>query len=206
MKIDGRHMANVILDRLKQIKFNKTPSLAIIHVGDRPDATAYIHMKQKKALAIGFNCYLKKYEDISQLDLINAIRLLNRDAAIDGILVQLPLPPHLDDQTVINSIDESKDVDGLTRFSIGRLSSRLDAPKFIPCTARACMHILHSIPYNVQGKHAVVIGTSDLVGRPVGQLLIREGATVTFCHSKSKSLSTLIGPDEIVVVAIRSCL
>eukprot|EP00835_Amoeboradix_gromovi_P002006 NODE_104_length_19952_cov_0.449000.p6 type:complete len:289 gc:universal NODE_104_length_19952_cov_0.449000:944-1810(+) len=203
--IDGKKIASTILDSLKSHVHNSKPTLAIIHVGNRADSASYIKMKQNAAKKIGFECQIHCYEEtIDQSHLLSHIEAFNNDESIHGIIVQLPLPKAFSAIEVLNAVNIFKDVDGLHRENIGRLSSRMDTPLFIPCTARGILHLVKSTEVELKGCHCVIVGISDLVGRPVGQLLLREGCTVTFCHSKTKQLPSFINMADILIVAIGS--
>ena len=201
--IDGRKISASILEALKSGVYHSKPTLAIIHVGGRADSSSYIRMKKNAANKIGFECQIHHFDDdIEQTLLQKHIKCFNEDASIHGIIVQLPLPKSFDAVDVLNSVSYVKDVDGLHRENIGRLASRIDSPLFIPCTARGVLHLIKSTEIELKGSHCVVVGISDLVGRPVGQLLLREGATVTFCHSKTKELPFFINMADVVIVAV----
>ncbi len=201
--IDGKKLSLSLLEALKVQQHTSIPTLAIIHVGSRSDSQTYIKMKQNAAKKLGFTCQIHHFEDsIPQSSLISEIQKLNNDSAINGIIVQLPLPDGFDAISILNKVSYLKDVDGLHRENIGRLSSRIDTPLFMPCTARGVLYLIKSTNVELKGSHCVVVGISDLVGRPVGQLMLREGATVTFCHSKTKNLPSIINTADILVVAI----
>eukprot|EP00834_Sanchytrium_tribonematis_P001552 NODE_39_length_35218_cov_0.479655.p15 type:complete len:288 gc:universal NODE_39_length_35218_cov_0.479655:4303-3440(-) len=201
--INGKALAASIMDILKTQKHSSRPTLAIIHVGERSDSSTYIRMKQNAAKKVGFECQIHSYdENTDEMTLIKNIQRLNNDRSVHGIIVQLPLPKSFDPIEILNAVSDIKDVDGLNRLNIGKLSSRLDTPLFIPCTANGILQIVKSTEIELKGAHCVIVGISDLVGRPAGQLLLREGASVTFCHSKTKELPRMVNLADILIVAI----
>jgi methylenetetrahydrofolate dehydrogenase (NADP+)/methenyltetrahydrofolate cyclohydrolase len=178
-----------------------TPGLAVVLVGDNPASQVYVRNKVKACEAAGLHSVLEKYEaDMSQAQLLERITALNADPAIHGILVQLPLPPHIDAQTVIEAISPAKDVDGFHVASAGALMTGL--PGFWPCTPYGCMKMLESIGYAIKGKHAVVIGRSNIVGKPMALMLLQQDATVTICHSRTPDLKALTLQADVIVAAV----
>ena len=178
-----------------------TPGLAVVLVGDNPASQVYVRNKVKACEAAGLHSVLEKYEaDMSQAQLLERIGALNADPAIHGILVQLPLPPHIDAQTVIEAISPAKDVDGFHVASAGALMTGL--PGFWPCTPYGCMKMLESIGYALKGKHAVVIGRSNIVGKPMALMLLQQDATVTICHSRTADLKALTLQADVIVAAV----
>ena len=178
-----------------------TPGLAVVLVGDNPASQVYVRNKVKACEAAGLHSVLEKYEaDMSQAQLLERIAALNADPAIHGILVQLPLPPHIDAQTVIEAISPAKDVDGFHVASAGALMTGL--PGFWPCTPYGCMKMLESIGYALKGKHAVVIGRSNIVGKPMALMLLQQDATVTICHSRTPDLKALTLQADVIVAAV----
>ena len=178
-----------------------TPGLAVVLVGDNPASQVYVRNKVKACEAAGLHSVLEKYEaDMSQAQLLERITALNADPAIHGILVQLPLPPHIDAQTVIEAISPAKDVDGFHVASAGALMTGL--PGFWPCTPYGCMKMLESIGYALKGKHAVVIGRSNIVGKPMALMLLQQDATVTICHSRTPDLKALTLQADVIVAAV----
>lgn len=192
---------------LLSVKYGITPGLAIIMVGNNPSSLIYIHNKLRFAEEVGFNTKLYHYasHEVTTADIQNKIRELNQQPDISSIIVQLPLPEHLDAEAIINTIDEIKDVDGLTIHSIGRLANRQNQNIFVvPCTAEACLYILHDIfpePHELTGKKILLIGDSDIVGRPLLQLLMREQTTVTIANRNTKDLDWECLHNEIIVSA-----
>lgn len=201
--IDGKKISKQVKDDLS-IKVKNCmikPSLAVIEVGENPSSNAYIKGKSNAASEIGMNFRLFQYtSDASEREIMNKIVELNNDEYIDGIVVQLPLPNHMSAKRIINTIDVSKDVDGLTNKSVARFYNNRKC--FIPCTPLAIMELLRLNEIEVSGKHAVVVGRSNLVGRPIAELLLRKDATVTICHSKTENLELYTKEADILIVAV----
>lgn len=178
------------------------PKLSIIQVGDRKDSTTYVKMKMKAAKEANVDCVISKLpENVSEQALLNLIHSLNNDFSVDGVLVQLPLPPSISEKTVTESIAPEKDVDGFGVDNIGKISSRQGTPLFYPCTPKGILHMLNVSDVEIAGKVAVVLGRSDIVGNPVASLLRRENATVIQCHSHTPNLPELVKLGDIVVSA-----
>jgi methylenetetrahydrofolate dehydrogenase (NADP+)/methenyltetrahydrofolate cyclohydrolase len=179
----------------------KQPGLAVILVGEDPASQVYVRNKVKACADAGIHSVMEKYEDtMSEADLLKRVDALNRDPKIHGILVQLPLPKHIDPQKVIAAISTDKDVDGYSVLSAGELMAGL--PGFRPCTPYGCMKLIESTGVPVRGKHAVVIGRSNTVGKPMALLLLQANATVTICHSNTPDLSIHTKQADIVVAAV----
>ena len=182
-----------------------TPGLAVIVVGDNPASQVYVRNKVKACHEAGLHSVLEAYPaTLTEAELLARVALLNADPAIHGILVQLPLPAHIDDQRVIEAISPQKDVDGFHVASAGALmvGRHGDDAGFKPCTPYGCMKMLESIGCEPRGKHAVVIGRSNIVGKPMAMLLLQASATVTICHSATKDLAAHTRQADIVVVAV----
>ena len=178
-----------------------TPGLAVVLVGDNPASQVYVRNKVKACEDSGLHSVLEKYTaDMSEADLLARVEALNKDPAIHGILVQLPLPPHIDAQKVIEAISPAKDVDGFHIASAGALMTGM--PGFWPCTPYGCMKMLESIGYALRGKHAVVIGRSNIVGKPMALMLLQKDATVTLCHSATTNLKALTLQADVIVAAV----
>lgn len=177
------------------------PGLAVVLVGDDPASQIYVRNKNKRAVEIGMQSfeYLKPAAT-SEADLLDLVAQLNADPAVHGILVQLPLPGHIDAQKVLNAIDPAKDVDGFHPFNVGMLS--IGGPTMISCTPLGCLMLLKDALGSLAGKDAVVIGRSNIVGKPMAQLLLRENCTVTICHSRTRDLPAVVRRADIVVAAI----
>jgi methylenetetrahydrofolate dehydrogenase (NADP+)/methenyltetrahydrofolate cyclohydrolase len=177
------------------------PGLAVILVGDNPASQVYVRNKVKACEEAGFHSVLERYDaSLSQQDLLAHIQRLNEDKRIHGILVQLPLPEHIDAQHVIEAISPDKDVDGFHIASAGALMTGL--PGFWPCTPYGCLKMLDSIGYDLKGKHAVVIGRSNIVGKPMALMLLQRNATVTVCHSGTRDLAHFTRQADVIVAAV----
>ncbi len=178
-----------------------TPGLAVVLVGENPASQVYVRNKVKACQDNGLHSVLEQYPaTLSEADLLARVDALNNDPAIHGILVQLPLPAHIDAQKVIESISPAKDVDGFHVASAGALM--VGQPGFWPCTPYGCMKMLESIGYDLKGKHAVVIGRSNIVGKPMALMLLQKNATVTICHSATKDLKAMTLQADVVVAAV----
>ena len=178
-----------------------TPGLVVLLVGENPASQTYVKNKEKRAVALGFNSLVKRLpESISEKELVNEIEFYNQNPDFHGILVQLPLPNHIDAETILNTIDPSKDVDGFHPVNMGKLL--IGQPDMIPCTPYGIMKLLARYKIEIAGKNAVIIGRSNIVGKPMAQLLLMEHATVTIAHSKTANLAELAKTADILVVAI----
>jgi methylenetetrahydrofolate dehydrogenase (NADP+)/methenyltetrahydrofolate cyclohydrolase len=178
-----------------------TPGLAVVLVGDNPASQVYVRNKVKACSEAGLHSVLEKYEAaMTEAQLLARIEALNNDPSIHGILVQLPLPAHIDAHKVIEAISPAKDVDGFHVASAGALM--VGQPGFWPCTPYGCMKMLESIGYELKGKHAVVIGRSNIVGKPMALMLLQQNATVTICHSGTKDLKAMTLQADVVVAAV----
>ena len=177
------------------------PGLAVVLVGEDPASQIYVRRKGEQSLAVGMHSVTHRLPaETSEAELVELVRALNADPAIHGVLVQLPLPPHIDERRVVEGIDPVKDVDGLTIASVGRLASGL--PALTSCTPLGCMILLRETLGDLAGKRAVMVGRSPLVGRPLAQLLIAANCTVTVAHSKTRDLPEVCREAEILCVAI----
>lgn len=178
-----------------------TPGLAVILLGDDPASQVYVRNKVRACHEAGLHSVLEQYPaSLSEAELLARVAALNADASIHGILVQLPLPAHIDAQRVIEAISPAKDVDGFHVASAGALLTGL--PGFLPCTPYGCMKMIESIGYELRGKHAVVIGRSNIVGKPMALLLLQKSATVTICHSATANLGALTRQADVIVAAV----
>lgn len=178
-----------------------TPGLAVVLVGENPASQVYVRNKVKACQDNGLHSVLEQYPaTLSEADLLARVDALNNDPAIHGILVQLPLPAHIDAQKVIESISPAKDVDGFHVASAGALM--VGQPGFWPCTPYGCMKMLESIGYDLKGKHAVVIGRSNIVGKPMALMLLQKSATVTICHSATQDLKAMTLQADVIVAAV----
>jgi methylenetetrahydrofolate dehydrogenase (NADP+)/methenyltetrahydrofolate cyclohydrolase len=178
-----------------------TPGLAVVLVGDNAASQVYVRNKVKACEDSGLHSVLEKYpESFTEAELLSRIDALNHDISIHGILVQLPLPAHIDAQKVIEAISPAKDVDGFHIASAGALMTGM--PGFWPCTPYGCMKMLESIHYDLKGKHAVVIGRSNIVGKPMAMMLLQKNATVTICHSGTQNLKAMTLQADVIVAAV----
>ena len=178
-----------------------TPGLAVVLVGDNAASQVYVRNKVKACQDSGLHSVLEKYpETLTENELLARVHALNNDASIHGILLQLPLPPHIDAQKVIEAISPAKDVDGFHIASAGALMTGM--PGFWPCTPYGCMKMLESIGYDLKGKHAVVIGRSNIVGKPMALMLLQKDATVTVAHSRTQNLKALTLQADVIVAAV----
>ena len=204
MIIDGKLIAQELKDEVKAklAKLDTKLTLLVIMVGDNPASKVYVESKEKNCKKVGMLTKTLVFDaNVPQKKIIDAIQAANADPAITGILVQLPLPAHLDEVRIIDAIDPKKDVDGLTTINQGKLFSGVN-DGIIPATPKGIMHILKKLFINLEGKTAVVIGRSKLVGKPIAQLLLSKNATVTMCHSKTENLKDICLGADILVVAI----
>ncbi len=178
-----------------------TPGLAVILVGDDPASASYVRGKEKACREAGIYSEVDRTENtISEEELLQKIDKLNNNDNIHGILVQLPLPSHISEEKIIEAISPEKDVDGFHPVNIGRMMIGKDA--FLPCTPFGIIHMLKMKNIPIEGRHAVIVGRSNIVGKPVGQLLLNENATVTYCHSRTKDIREMTNQADIIVVAI----
>jgi len=179
----------------------RAPGLAVVLVGEHPPSAAYVRMKIKATLEAGMESFEHRIPaETSQQDLLTLIDRLNADETVDGILVQLPLPRHVDEQAILTRVDPAKDVDGFHPINVGRLSIGLDA--LVPCTPLGCLVLLQRELGDLSGKEAIVIGRSNIVGKPMAQLLLGANCTVTVAHSRSRDLPALTRRADIVVAAV----
>ena len=209
--IDGKLIAQNLRDDLKKEisqlkeKHNKVPGLAVVQVGNVAASSVYVKAKTKSALEVGISIIDHHLEDkTTQEELISLIHKLNNQENVNGILVQLPLPNHMNEQTILDSIDPSKDADGFHPLNVGKLSisSKNDENLLIPCTPYGCLIMLKGLNIDLKGKHAIVIGRSNIVGKPMAQLLLKESCTVTIAHSKTVNLPELCNEADILVAAV----
>ncbi|HLU22220.1 bifunctional methylenetetrahydrofolate dehydrogenase/methenyltetrahydrofolate cyclohydrolase FolD [Lederbergia graminis] len=204
--INGKEISAKIRKELEQEVAELTaagikPGLAVILVGNNPASRTYVTSKQKSCKAIGMESLLIEMpEDVEEATLLAKIEELNNQDDIHGILVQLPLPAHISEQKVIETISHTKDVDGFHPINVGKMMIGQDT--FLPCTPYGVMKMLEHEGIEISGKHAVIIGRSNIVGKPQGQLLLRENATVTYCHSKTPDLASFTQKADILVAAI----
>ena len=207
MIIDGKKIAETLRQKLKkeiiEIKssFKSVPGLTVILIGEDPASKIYVKNKEKFSKEIGINSEVIKYpENIEEKEVLSKIIELNKNKKVSGILVQLPLPKHINKQKVIETILPEKDVDGFHPINVGNLSSGYESK--IPCTPLGCFILLKEVEKNLSGKHAVVIGRSNLNGKPMSQLLLKENCTVTITHSKTKDLKSQCNKADIIIAAV----
>ncbi|MFB1050405.1 bifunctional methylenetetrahydrofolate dehydrogenase/methenyltetrahydrofolate cyclohydrolase FolD [Paraliobacillus sp. JSM ZJ581] len=204
--IYGKELAQELRLKMKQEvselkNHGITPKLTVVLIGEDPASKSYVKGKQKASEYVGVDSDLIELPtETSEQSLLELIDKLNQDKAVNGILVQLPLPNHIDEQKIIEAIDPSKDVDGFHPVSVGRMLTGKET--FLPCTPLGIITMLKSKHISMEGKHAVVIGRSNLVGKPVGQLLLNENATVTYCHSRTTNMNEVIKMADILIVAV----
>ena len=207
MIIDGKKEAELLRDEIKKevLKIkeskNKVPGLTVILIGNYTPSQIYVKNKEKNSKEVGMNSDVIKYsDDVSEKEILKKIKELNNDQNVSGILVQLPLPKQIDKEKIINSIHPSKDVDGFNPVNVGNLSSGYQG--LVPCTPMGCLMLIKKVEKNLSGKHAVIIGRSNLNGKPMAQLLLKENCTVTIVHSKTKNLQQECLKADILVAAV----
>jgi len=205
--IDGKVCAAQVKEQVSQnvqalkVAHNVTPGLAVILVGNDSASEVYVRSKKKQTLEVGMkSAEYALGEDTSEVELINLIEELNADSEIHGILVQLPLPSHIREEIVINAIDPRKDVDGFNISNVGLLATGQES--LVPCTPMGCLSMLRQYHDSLSGMNAVVVGRSNIVGKPMAQLLLNESCTVTIAHSRTKDLPKLLRTADIVVAAV----
>lgn len=202
--LDGKKLRDKILTelKLKIDKFEKKPTLVVILVGENPASKIYVNNKKKTAEKLGINSKVIQYpQNITEDELLNKIKELNNDDSVTALLVQLPLPEHISKENVINTISPKKDVDGFTPENFGKLFSG-EEPMVYPCTPKGIMLLLAEYNIEVEGKHVVIVGRSNIVGKPLSQMMLNQNATVTVCHSKTKNLADIIKTADVVVSAV----
>ncbi len=207
MIIDGKKEAEILRDEIKKEiisikkKTNKVPGLAVILIGNHVPSQIYVKNKEKSSKEVGINSSVIKYsKDVSEEEILKKIKELNNDNSVSGILVQLPLPDQIRKDKIINSIDPSKDVDGFSPINVGNLALGYDG--IVPCTPKGCLMLIKKIEQDLSGKHAVIIGRSNLNGKPMAQLLLKENCTITIAHSKTKDLKEKCLKADILVAAV----
>ena len=207
MIIDGKKEAAILREEIKneianlKKKTNKVPGLTVILIGEFAPSQIYVRNKEKNSKEVGINSNVIKYpSDVSEEEVLNKIEELNKDKNISGILVQLPLPDQISKEKIINAIDPLKDVDGFNPVNVGNLASGYRA--IVPCTPLGCLLLIKKVEKNLSGKHAVIIGRSNLNGKPMAQLLLKENCTVTIVHSKTKNLQNECLKADILVAAV----
>ena len=206
-RIDGKRIAAELMMRIAaavadlRLRVGRAPGLAAILVGDDPSSAIYVRSKDRAAAAAGLLPFTHRFPaDLSESDLIVEIERLNRDERIDGILVQLPIPPRIDPRKAIAAIDPEKDIDGLHPLNVGRLWTRQKT--LVPATAQACLRLLRTVHADLSGLEAVILGRSNLVGKPLSSLLLDADCTVTLAHSKTRDAASLTRRADVLVAAI----
>jgi len=204
--IDGKAVAQELRDNVSK-KVNELvteksiqPGLAVVIVGENPASLVYVGNKEKAAIKAGIKSFVHRLpENTNQEELLKLVRILNEDKSVNGILVQLPLPDHINETAVVEAISPAKDVDGLNSVNVGSLASGNDA--MAPCTPLGCVILAKKVLGKLEGLHAVIIGRSNLVGKPMAELLLRENCTITICHSRTKNMEDITKTADILVVA-----
>ena len=206
-RMDGKAFAAGLREKVSEAvstltrEYDLVPGLAVVLVGEDPASEVYVRNKGKQTLEVGMNSYEHKLPDTTgQSELLALIEQLNNDSKVHGILVQLPLPDQIDSQAVINAIDPNKDVDGFHLVNVGRLAT--GAPGLVPCTPLGCMMLLKDQLGDLSGKNAVVVGRSNIVGKPMGSLLLAQSCTVTIAHSRTRDLAGVCREADILVAAV----
>ncbi len=203
--LSGKEIAEEVLAETKERigkLANRNPKLVIVQVGEDPASAIYVRSKMKKADAVGINAEVKKLpEKTKEKELLSLVNSLNSDDSVDGFIVQLPLPKTINADKIINSINPSKDVDGFTSANIGKLFLGLDA-KLLPATPSGIIRMIEHYKIPVEGKHVVIIGRSNIVGKPIASMLLNRNATVTICHSKTLDLAKHTTTADLLIVAI----
>ena len=207
MILDGKKEAALLREEIKKEiaalkeKDNKIPGLTVILIGDFAPSQIYVRNKEKNSKEVGINSEVIKYsKDISEKEVLEKIEELNNNNNVSGILVQLPLPAQINKEKIINAINPKKDVDGFNPINVGNLASGYKS--IVPCTPLGCLYLIKKVEKNLSGKHAVIIGRSNLNGKPMAQLLLKENCTVTIIHSKTKDLKTECQKADILVAAV----
>jgi len=207
--IDGKAISATIREEIKaevqemKTKYGKVPGLATVLVGERKDSESYVRSKKKACAKVGITSFSHDLpETVSQEELLKIVKDLNANPEVHGILVQLPLPEHIDDEEILGAISLEKDVDGFHPINIGRLSMKRRDPLYVPCTPKGCIELLDRSGVQIEGKNAVVLGRSNIVGLPVAMLLLHRNATVTICHSRTKDLPSVVRQADILIAAV----
>lgn len=202
--LDGKKLRDKIIENLKAKvdTFEEKPTLVVILVGDNPASKIYVNNKKKMAEKIGIHSEVINYPaNITEAELLNKIEELNNNKKVTAILVQLPLPKHISKDNVMNKIIPSKDVDGFTPYNFGKLFSG-ETPTVYPCTPKGILLLLDEYNIEIEGKHVVIVGRSNIVGKPLSQMMLNKNATVTICHSHTKNLSQITKTADILVSAV----
>ncbi len=202
--LDGKKLRDKILEELKVKidRFEIKPTLVVILVGENPASKIYVNNKKKTAEKLGINSEIINYpSNVSEKEILDKIEELNNDENVTAILVQLPLPEHISKENIMNKISPSKDVDGFTPYNFGKLFSG-ETPSVYPCTPKGILLLLDEYGIELDGQHVVVVGRSNIVGRPLAQMLLNRNATVTVCHSHTKNLAQITKTADILISAV----
>jgi len=204
--LDGRALSNKFKDSFREQvpslkeRFGRIPGIAVILVGEDYASNLYVGMKEKACVDVGFKSVVNRLDSsVTTKELLRLIEDYNKDESIDGILVQLPLPDHIDEENILLAIDPAKDVDGFHPFNVGLLNIGMDT--LFPCTPYGIIKIFQEYDINTDGKHAVIVGASNIVGKPMASLLLRKNATVSICHIRTKNICDLTRQADILVAA-----
>ena len=205
--LDGKELSKKIKQQVKEKaeqlvqKYNKQPQLVVILIGENPASQSYVRSKEKACIKAGLlSTVIRKDDSITEAELIQIIENLNNDNSVHGILLQLPIPKHINEDKVLNLIDPAKDVDGFHNENIAKLNK--GQPAMVPCTPLGITKILEEYNIDATGKHCVIIGRSQIVGKPMAALMLKRNATVTICHSKTKDIKEITKQADILIVAI----
>ncbi len=202
--LDGKKLREKLLTelKLKVDSFDKKPTLVVILVGEDPASKIYVNNKKKTAEKLGINSQIINYPyDVTEKELLEKIEELNNNSNVTAILVQLPLPKHISKENIINAISPKKDVDGFTPYNFGKLFSG-EEPIVYPCTPKGILLLLKEYNIDIEGKHVVIVGRSNIVGHPLAQMLLNKNATVTVCHSYTKNLADITKTADVVISAV----
>ena len=209
--IDGKLIAENLRNKLKdeilelKRKFGKVPGLAVVQVGNVAASSVYVKAKTRSATEVGIEVIdYHLQENVSEIELIKLVKKLNNQKNVNGILVQLPLPQHINEKIILDTIDPDKDADGFHPLNVGKLSisETNDENLLIPCTPFGCLLMLKGLNIDLKGKHAIIVGRSNIVGKPMAQLLLKESCTITIAHSKTNDLPNLCSKADILVAAV----
>jgi methylenetetrahydrofolate dehydrogenase (NADP+)/methenyltetrahydrofolate cyclohydrolase len=201
--LDGKSLSNKIKNRIKEeiSTLKKTPNLAVVLIGNDSASQLYVSMKKKSCEYVGINSILVKFnENVTEIEVINKIQELNNDKNINGILIQLPLPNHINSDKIVGLVNPNKDVDGFNPINVGKLVTGLNG--FVPCTPLGIVKLLDEYQIPIQGKNVVIIGASNIVGKPIASLLLNRGATIEICHIYTDDLKKHTLQADILIVAV----
>jgi len=203
--LDGKKTAEEFQENIKnEIKELKIqPGLAVVLVGERKDSQTYVKMKRQAAEQVGIKFFLEeKPSTITQEDLLKAVKELNNNKEVHGLIVQLPLPSHINEKEILDAVSYEKDIDGFHPLNIGALTMKGREPKFVPCTPKGCIELLERSGISLDGKHVVVLGRSNTVGIPAAMLALHKNATVSICHSRTKNIEEIVRQADVLIAAV----